>query len=151
MRSNASTVAEYLKSMPEERRAEISKVRDVVLKNLTDGYVEVMNWGMICYEIPLKDYPNTYNKQPLGCAALAMQKHYCALYLGVYQDSKQLAQLKKAFADAGKKLDMGKCCIRFKKADDLPLPAIGKIIAASTVKKMIKGYETARAAGHGKC
>lgn len=146
MRSDATTVRDYLASLPPERRAVISAVRDAVKKHVPKGFVEGMNWGMIVYEIPLKTYPDTYNGQPLGIAALASQKNYCSLYLNcVYQDRDSRAELKKAFADAGLKLDMGKCCIRFQKADELPLKLIGKLIAATPPKVFIREYEAARA------
>jgi hypothetical protein len=140
VQSKAGTVAQYLEELPEERRAVVSAVRDVILENLPDGYRESMNWGMICYEIPLERYPVTYNKQPLGCAALAAQKHYYSLYLmSCYED-----RLHEAFRKAGKKLDMGKCCVRFKKLEDLPLDAIGEIIAATPPEMVIEQYEASR-------
>ena len=80
VRSQAKTVDAYLKSLRQEKRAAISGVRDVILKNLPKGYKESMNWGVITYCIPLEDYPNTYNGQPLGYAALAAHKNYNSLY-----------------------------------------------------------------------
>ncbi len=144
--SKAATVDEYLAELPEDRRAVVSAVRDVVLRNLPAGYTETMSYGMIGYGIPLERYPDTYNKQPLGYAALAAQKNYYALYLlGVYQDSAQERQLREAFAAAGKKLDMGKSCVRFKTLDDLPLDAIGRVIAATPPHAHIAQHEAARA------
>ena len=114
--SKATTVAAYLAELPAERRAVIAAVRKVVRKHLPKGYVETMNWGMICYEIPLKRYPVTYNRQPLSYAALAAQKNNYALYLtGCYGASALQQKLAAAFKAAGKKLDMGKSCLRFKK------------------------------------
>ena len=143
--SKATTVAKYLKELSADRRKTIVTVRDMIRKHLPSGYEETMNWGMICYEIPLSTYPDTYNKQPLMYAALASQKNYSAVYLMcVYSDPKREKQLRDAFAKAGKKLDMGKSCIRFKTVEDLPLPAIGKIIASTTPKTYIKAYEESR-------
>ena len=143
--SKASSVDEYLTELPAEERVVISRVRDVVLENLPDGFVETMNWGMISYEIPLDVYPETYNGKPLSYVALAAQKRHYALYLnGVYMDPKQQELLAKGFDDAGKKMDMGKSCLRFKKLDDLPLDVVGQIIAATSVQDLIAGYEAAR-------
>lgn len=143
--SKARTVAEYLAELPPERRAVIAAVRKVVRKHLPKGYVETMNWGMICYEIPLKRYPDTYNKQPLAYAALAAQKNNYALYLtGSYGDTARRKALEAAFKAAGKKLDAGKSCIRFKKLEDLPLEAIGEAIAAISVESYIASYEASR-------
>lgn len=113
-------------------------MRRVIRDSLPPGYRETMNWGMIAYGVPLSRYPNTYNGQPLCYAALAAQKNYCAVYLmGVYQDPRQLAALKAAFKKAGKKLDVGKSCVRFRTLEDLPLEAIGDAIAAVPVEKFI--------------
>jgi hypothetical protein len=144
--SKAKTVAAYLKELPAERRAVVSAVRDVVVKNLPRGYRESMGFGMITYDVPLERYPNTYNGQPLCYAALAAQKNHYALYLmTVYGDPKQEKALKSAFEKAGKKLDMGKSCVRFKKLEDLPLAAIGKVIASVPPEAYIERYEVLRA------
>ena len=145
MKSKAATVSEYLATLPEDRRKTISKVRSMIKKHLPKGYKESMNWGVIAYEIPLKVFPDTYNGQPLVYAALAAQKNYNALYLMVpYGDSKQRKQLQDAFTAIGKRLDMGKSCVRFKSADDLPLGDIGKLIAAVPPAKYIEAYKTSR-------
>jgi hypothetical protein len=142
-RSKAKTPASYLKELPDDRRREVARVRDMVRKHLPPGYRETMNWGMITYEVPLDLHPKTYNGQPLCFAALAAQKNYLSLYL-MPVDAASLARLKAAFAKAGKKLDMGKSCIRFKRADDLPLDAIGAEIAAVPVDKFVSYVEAAR-------
>ena len=128
-RSNATTPAAYLKELPPDRRRELSQVRAMVRKHLPDGYRETMNWGMITYEVPLTRFAKTYNGQPLCFAALAAQKNHLSLYF-MPIDAQVLARLKTAFKQAGKKFDMGKSCIRFRHADDLPLAAIGAEIAA---------------------
>ena len=79
--SSIAKVEDYLKDLPEDRREIISTIRSKILKNLPIGYVESMNWGMISYEIPLETYPDTYNNQPLGIAAIASQKNHIAIYL----------------------------------------------------------------------
>ena len=144
--SKAGTPEEYLESLPEERREVVSAVRDLVRRNLPAGYVESMGWGMLCWGIPLERYPNTYNGQPLGYVALAAQKNYYSLYLmGVYADPTGPAWLKEGFAKAGKKLDMGKSCVRFRKLEDLPLELIGEAVAKVTPEAYIAHYEAAHA------
>ena len=144
-RSNAATVEQYLAELPPERRAVVSKMRDLVKRNLPNGYTETMNWGMISYEIPLTRYPHTYNGQPLSYVALAAQKNYYALYLtSAYPGSEQGKELAEAFNRAGKKLDMGKSCLRFKTLDDLPLDAVGRFVASTPPDKWIAQYEAAR-------
>ena len=145
VKSKAQTVKEYLDELPADRREEIAKVRSVVRKSLPKGYRESMGWGVICYEIPLERYPDTYNKKPLGYAGLAAQKNFNTLYLmGAYGDPKQRKRLEDAFRKTGKKMDMGKSCLHFRSADDLPLHVIGEIIAGMPPEKMIEMYEAAR-------
>ena len=143
--SRATTVAEYLAELPADRRKVIAAVRAVVRRNLPAGYKELVGYGMICYSVPLSSYPDTYNGQPLCYAALAAQKHYFALYLmSVYGDAARTTALQDAFKKAGKKLDMGKSCVRFRTLDDLPLDAIGHTIAATPVKAFIARYEAVK-------
>jgi hypothetical protein len=143
--TKASTVDEYLAELPPERRSVVASVRDLVRRNLPEGYRETMNWGMISYEIPLERYPKTYNKQPLGYAALAAQKNNYTLYLNhIYQDGEGKKWLETEFKKAGKKLDMGKSCLHFKRLDDLPLDVIAKVIASTPPEKFIEQYEANR-------
>jgi hypothetical protein len=145
VKSNAATIGEYLNQLPEERRAVLGQVREVIVGNLPDGYREAMNWGMICYEVPLERYPQTYNGQPLSYVALAAQKNYFALYLTcAYQNSDQERWLREEFSRAGLKLNMGKSCIRFRKAEDLPLTAIGRAVASTPSDEFIRLYEASR-------
>lgn len=145
MRSEARTVQEYLDELPADRRDVISSVRDTILAHLPDGYIESMNWGMISYEIPLAAYPNTYNGAPLGYLALAAQKNHNALYMMcVYSNSDNERVLREAYARAGKKLSMGKSCLRFKRLDELELDVISQIIASTPPELFIKQYEAGR-------
>ena len=144
-RSEASTVEEYLAELPPERREAMSAVRDVALANLPDGYAEAMNWGMISWEVPLERYPNTYNKQPLMYAALASQKNYMSLYLmSVYSQDDDKAWFEERFKASGKKLNMGKACVRFKTLNDLPMDLIAETIASTPVDAYIRRCEAAR-------
>jgi hypothetical protein len=134
-----------LKELPEERSAVVSRVREVILENLPEGFQETMNWGMIAYEVPLDRYPDTYNNQPLMYMALAAQKNHFAVYSsGVYMEPLGEDWVKGEFEKAGKKLDMGKSCIRFRKLDNLPLNVVGKIAAAMTVEEFIAAFEKSR-------
>ena len=143
--SKETTPAAYLASLPPERRKVIAAVRAVVKKRLPKGYVETMNWGMLAYEIPLGRYPDTYNKQPLMYLALAAQKNNYALYLtSVSQDKVLMGKLAAAYKAAGKKLDMGKGCLRFTTLDELPLDVIGDIVASTSVEHRIALSEATR-------
>lgn len=145
MTTTATTVQDYLSSLTPEQRSVIEPVRSLILSHLPSGFVETINWGMLSYEVPIETYPNTYNKKPLNYIGLAVQKQYYSLYLmPAYMDQNVYQTLMNAFEKAGKKLSMGKSCIRFKKVDDLPLELIGSIIASHTVTSFISAYETAR-------
>jgi hypothetical protein len=140
--STATTVEQYLSSLPAERRDSIARVRDVVRSNLPAGYQEGMQWGMIAWFIPMSRFADTYNGQPLCLAGLAAQKNHNALYMmTVYGDKKLEKTFKAGFKAAGKKLDMGKSCVRFKKADALALDVIGDTIGKVTVDQYIEAYE----------
>jgi uncharacterized protein YdhG (YjbR/CyaY superfamily) len=145
--STASTVEEYLDELPPDRRAELSRVREVIRRNLPRGYVEGMGFGSIGYTVPLDRYADTYNGQPLCYVGLAAQKNHCAVYLmGAYADPKVEKAIRDGFKKAGKKLDMGKSCIRFKAAGDLALEVIGKAVAAVPPDAFVRQYEKARTA-----
>ncbi len=148
MQSKATTVEQYLAELPEERREAIAMVRQTILENLPDGYVEGMNWGMIAYQVPLSRYPNTYNKQPLMFAALASQKNHMAVYLSaIYADDRRRDAFEKAYKDTGKRFDVGKSCVRFKEIADLPLELIGEVIASVPVEEFIAIDESVHGKG----
>ena len=144
--SSAGTPEAYLAELSLERREAIAGVREVILENLPEGYEEGMQYGMIGYLVPLDRFPDTYNGQPLGVAALASQKNYMSLYLlGVYGDPGAREWFENRFAASGKKLSMGKSCVRFKRLEDLPLDVIGEAIAKIPPDALIRQHEAARA------
>lgn len=143
--SDAPTVDEYINRLPLGRREAIETLRSVILENLPEGYVEVMQHGMIGYVIPLDTYPVTYNRKPLVYAALANQKNYMSLYLmGVYGNEATQNWFVEGYKATGKRLDMGKSCVRFKTLEDLPLSLIGEAIGRVTVSRFIEIYEESR-------
>ncbi len=150
MKSAATTVEGYLAELPEDRRRAIEAVRNVILDNLDEGYEEGIQYGMIGYYVPHRVYPAGYHcdpKQPLPFAALASQKGYMSVYLMcIYGHEALRSWFEEAWARAGKKLDMGKSCVRFKKLDDLALEVIGEAIRRVPTRKYIEHVESARAA-----
>lgn len=144
--SDAATSDEYIANLPPERADLVSRLRALINANLPDGYVERMNWGMISWEVPLERYPDTYNGQPLSFAALAGQKHYVALYLGCVQVSAERTErLKQAWAATGRKLDMGKSCLRFKRAEDVAEQVLADTIRSIPLERFLAEYEASRA------
>ena len=144
MRSSAATVDQYLSELPPDRREAVETVRQVILENLPAGYEEVMNWGMIAYQVPLETYPDTYNGKPLMYAALASQKNHLAVYLtGIYMDGEARQKFEEAYRATGKRYDVGQSCVRFRKLDDLPLALIGESIASLSVEAFIARVEEA--------
>ena len=133
--------------MPPDRRQAIETVRRQILANLPEGYEEAMNWGMITYQVPLETFPDTYNGKPLMYAALANQKNHMAVYLtAVYAREESREAFLDAYRATGKRLDMGKSCVRFRKLDDLPLDLIGETIGHTGVETFVTEIEAARQA-----
>ena len=157
MQSKATTVDEYLASLPAERRAAIVTVRAVIVKNLDADVHERMAYGMIGYGVPHHVYPAGYHadpKQPLPYAALASQKNHMSLYLmsldcGSDDDADSgpgahARWFREAWARTGKRLDMGKACIRFKKLDDLALDVLAEAVRRVPARTFIEYYEASR-------
>lgn len=150
MQSKAATVEQYLAELPADRREAIARVREVVNANLPAGYAEGMQYGMIGWFVPHSVFPKGYHcdpKQPLPFAGLASQKNHMALYLcTVYMTPDDLRWFERAWRASGKKLDMGKSCVRFKRLEDVPLAVVGEAIARWPVSKFVAAYEGALAA-----
>jgi uncharacterized protein YdhG (YjbR/CyaY superfamily) len=141
-RSDARTPDEYIASLPEDRREAVAEVRRVIREHLPAGYSEGMAYGMIGWWVPLENYGHTYNGQPLGLAGLASQKNHIALYLNnVYGDPELEAWFRDRWAQTGKKLDMGKSCVRFRRLEDVPLEVIGETIARSDLPSFLARHE----------
>jgi len=147
MQSKARTVSEYLAGLPADRRAAVAAVREVFLKNLDKDYEEGMQYGMIGYCVPHRIYPAGYHcdpKQPLPFGGIASQKNHMSLHMmSVYGDSPLKEWFVREWKKTGKRLDMGKACIRFKKLDDLALGVIGEAIRRVPARKWIEIYEKA--------
>jgi hypothetical protein len=144
MKSKATTVKEYLASLPGDRRAGIEAVRTVIRKNLDKHYEESMLWGMIGYAVPHRVWPTGYHcdpSKPLMMAALSSQKNNLSVYLmSVYSDKAERAWFQKAWAKSGKKLNMGGSCIRFTKVEDAALDVIGEAIRRTPAKAYVESY-----------
>lgn len=146
MQSDAKQVMDYIAELPGDRHQALTELREVILENLPEGYEETMNWGMVTYQVPLETYPDTYNGKPLMYAALASQKNHFAVYLsGIYQDDGKRDAFLEAYKKSGKRLDVGKSCVRFRKIDDVPFDVIGDAIAAVPVAEFVSVAESYRA------
>jgi len=144
MQSKAATVSAYIASLPADRRAAIGGVRKVILANLDKGFEEGMQYGMIGYYVPHSIFPAGYHcdpKQPLPFAGLASQKGHMSLYImGIYGHEPLREWFQSAWAKTGKRLDMGKACIRFKKLEDVPLDVVGEAFRRLTLKGYVSVY-----------
>lgn len=142
--SDSTTVAQYLANLPDDRRTTMAAVRTVIKANLPSGIVESMNWGMISYEVPLKAYPDTYNGQPLAYAGLASQKNHMSVYLmGIYGSEELRAEFEDAYRATGKRMDIGRSCVRFRTLDDLPLDVVGRAVGAMTLEQFTALHDEA--------
>jgi len=142
---NSSHVSEYLDALPPDRAAQLKKVRSAIRRALPKGYEEAVSGSVIAYQVPLATYPDTYNKQPLWLVAIGAPKTTLTLHLmPVYGSPVLLERLQEGFRAAGKRLDIGKACIHFKKADDLALECISEIVAGMPVDKWVEIARSAR-------
>ena len=147
--ARATTVAAYLASLPPDKRTVIEEARAFVHRHIPEGYVEFMNWGVINWGIPFEEFSDTHNGQPLSYVGLGAQKRYNSLYLmgaydtsdGTYTSPFPENLLVDAFRKAGKRLDMGKCCLHFRKLDDLELTSVATVIAMSTPQEYLAYYK----------
>ena len=143
--SSAATVDEYLRTLSPEREKIISTLRTLILGNIPAGFQEVMNWGMISYEIPWELSGPTYNGKPLLWVALSSQKQYCSLYLtGLYSSPAELEAFQETWLSHGLRLNMGKSCIRFKRVEDLPLDLIAEVLRRKTPEQALEMITEAR-------
>lgn len=148
MQSKAKTVKDYLAELPADRREAIQAVREVILRNLDRNYEEGMQYGAIGYYVPHRLYPAGYHcdpSKPLPFAGLGSQKNHMSVgFMCHYYPSDDLKWFQAAWAKTGKKLDMGKCCIRFKKVEDLALDVIGEAVRRVPADRFIEQYEASR-------
>jgi Domain of unknown function (DU1801) len=148
MQSDAKTVDAYIAQLPPERQAAINAVRKIIKANLDPAFEEGMLYGMIGYFVPHSLFPAGYHcdpSKPLCFAGMASQKNHLSVYvMTLYGDTKHLELFKQDWAKSGKKLDMGKCCIRFKKVEDLDLIALGKAVGRVRAREYIASYEQSR-------
>jgi uncharacterized protein YdhG (YjbR/CyaY superfamily) len=147
MQSKAETVEEYLKELPDDRKEVMIKLRETILKNIPKGFTEEMSYGMIGYVVPHNLYPDGYHcnpKLPLPFLNIASQKNFIALYhMGIYAKPELLKWFTDEFPKhSNQKLDMGKCCIRFKKMEQIPFDLIEELVRKMSVEEWISCYES---------
>ena len=147
MQQDVRTVDAYLEGLPPDRRETLETVRTTILRNLPTGYAEGMQYGAIGYFVPHDVYPAGYHcdpSQPLPFAGLASRKNYMSLYLMcIYGNEDHKDWFRRTWKETGKKLDMGKSCVRFRRIEDVPLDVIGEAIRRVPVSDFIKHYEAA--------
>jgi hypothetical protein len=146
MQSKATSPQQYLDELPEDRKAAVTRLREVIIENLPPDFSETMGYGMVGYAVPHDVYPPGYHcdpKQPLPFMGFASQKNFIAVYhMGIYADPKLMEWFVSEYPKHCKlKLDMGKSCIRFKKPDQIPFDLIGQLAGKMTAEEWIELYE----------
>lgn len=145
MPDKPTTITKYLASIPVDRRKTIKALRETIKKNLDPKFKEGIQYNAIGYFLPHSVYPDGYHcdpKQPLPFGGLASQKNHIGIYLFcLYTDESQVEQFQKEWKATGKRLDMGKSCVRIKTLDDVPLDVLGRAIKRITAAKFVKSYE----------
>jgi hypothetical protein len=143
--SSATTVSQYLAELPVERSRAIKTLIKTIDQSIPGGFVKEMRWGMITYSVPLTISGPTYNQQPLACVGIASQKNYISIYLmAIYASADLTEAFEKRWVAEGKKLNMGKSCVRIKTLDDANLGAIAWAASLHTPKEFTKMYLDAR-------
>lgn len=146
MTSDAKTVKEYLKQIPDDQKEMYNHIRDCIVANLPAGFEEVMSYGMIGYVVPHSIYKDGYHcnpKLPLPFMALAAQKNFIAFYhMGIYAKPALYEWFTHAYLKATPtKLDIGKSCLRFKKSANVPFALVGELVQKMTPQEWISIYE----------
>jgi uncharacterized protein YdhG (YjbR/CyaY superfamily) len=145
VRSEAATPQAYLAELPDDRREVVAAVREALADAMPEGYEETVAWGMPTWQVPLERYADTYNGQPLAYVSLAAQKRHYAIYLmALVPDSSEAEAFERRWTEGGRRLDMGKSCLRFKHLDDLDLPLLAEVVAGTPVDDYLARYERAR-------
>ncbi|MFV8348008.1 DUF1801 domain-containing protein [Flavobacterium sp. ZB4P13] len=147
MQSFATSIEAYLKEIPEERKIAFTKLRETILKNIPEGFSEEMSYGMVGYIVPHSIYPSGYHcdpKLPLPFISIASQKNFIAVYhMGIYANPELLNWFVTEYPKhSTQKIDMGKCCIRFKKMDQIPFDLIAALVQKMSVEEWITCYES---------
>jgi uncharacterized protein YdhG (YjbR/CyaY superfamily) len=146
MKYEVTSPEEYINSLPDERQVPFQKLREIILKNLPEGFEETISYGMIGYVVPHSLYPNGYHcnpKLPLPFINIASQKNFMAFYhMGIYADKKLFDWFVSEFPKhSNLKLDIGKSCIRFKKMNQIPYELLGELVSKITPIVWIEKYE----------
>ena len=143
--SAAATVDEYLASLDEPRRTQVSELLQLIRSSIPQGYDECMRWGMISFEVPMSVSGPTYNQQPLNYVALASQKNYISIYLlGIYASADLTNEFHERWAKSGKKLNMGKACVRLKNLEQADLETIKWAVGLANPIEYVAAVQVAR-------
>jgi hypothetical protein len=138
------TPQEYLAQVPDARRELVGAIRRTIIDHLPEGFEETIEFKMLSYVVPLERFANTYNSRPLPVVSLANQKQYVSLYLmGIYADDREREWFVDAWKATGRRLNMGKSCVRFKRLEDVPLDVVGQAVARVSIDDIIQAHERA--------
>ena len=146
MKTQGYMPEEYLSKLPEERKAPINQIRKIINDNLSSGFMETINSGMLSYVVPKSKYPAGYHctpELPLPFMNIASQKNFIGFYhMGIYANKELLDWFVEEYPKHCKyKLDMRKSCIRFKKMNDIPYDLLAELVKKITADEWIELYE----------
>jgi hypothetical protein len=148
MKSSAATVDQYLASLPEDRRAAVSTVREFLLDHLDEDLQECMQYGVIGYCVPHSVWPHGHHtnpKIPLMYMGLSSQKNDMVVYmLFLHHNRPEREWFDKAWKATGRKnyleVTGAGCCLRFKKPEDLSLDVVGEALRRNPPKKYLEAH-----------
>ena len=147
MQSAATSPQQYLEELPDDRKAAMTKLREVIVENLPPGFSERITYGMLGWVVPHETYPAGYHctpELPLPFLSIASQKNFIALYtMSIYADKRLHDWFVAQYPNYVKtRLDMGKGCVRFKNVTTIPYELIGQLVSKMTVQEWIDIYES---------
>jgi len=135
-------VENYFDDLDPAARAVLYPVIDAVRDAMPPGYELGLQFGMPGWVVPLSRYPDTYNGRPLSYVSVGAQKNHHSLYLmGLANDPDRDAAFRAEWVATGRKLDMGKSCLRFRTFADVDLDLVVRAVADITVDEFLAAYE----------
>ncbi len=144
----ATSPEDYIEKIDDlDKKSAITRLRSVIKQSIPEGFQEGIQYNMVGYFVPHELYPAGYHcdpKIPLPFMSIAAQKNFVAIYhMGIYSDPALLEWFVAEHAKRSTgKLDMGKSCIRYKKAEAIPYDLIGELASKVTPEDWINRYES---------
>lgn len=139
------TSDELIQTWPEEWQLRVRSLVDTPRQSMPTGYEERCDGKMILWVIPHQTYPGGYHcdpKSPLPSIWMAVNKGGLSVYnFGKYMVPEIMEAYRTSYeADVGRKADMGKSCIKFKRPDHVRESHLGDLARRISVQDYLAHY-----------